>query len=172
MTTGGRAARQLETIGWLHSLFGEHHVDYWLFGGWAVDFHAGRVTRYHEDVDVAVWRADLDRIRILLEVQGWFEVTEHEGDGYLAYERRGVRLELALLVRDEGGIPYTPLGQGRGDWPPGSFGDTLAELDGVQARVVGLASLIVDKAGPREDPLALAKDRADVAVLTSLAPSD
>jgi hypothetical protein len=101
-------------------------------------------------------------------VQGWFEVTEHEEDGYLAYERRGVRLELALLARDEAGIPYTPLGQGRGDWPPGSFGDVVAELDGVHARVVGLASLIADKAGPREDPLALAKDRADVAVLASL----
>jgi hypothetical protein len=27
---------------------------YWLFGGWAVDFHAGRVTRDHADIDLAV----------------------------------------------------------------------------------------------------------------------
>jgi hypothetical protein len=45
VTTGGSAAVQLETIGWLHALFTEHGVDYWLFGGWAVDFHVGRVTR-------------------------------------------------------------------------------------------------------------------------------
>ena len=50
----------------------------------------------------------------------------------------------------------------------GSFGDTQAEVDGVLARVVGLASLIEDKSGPRHDPAVLAKDRADVALLTSL----
>jgi hypothetical protein len=41
-------------------------------------------------------------------------------------------------------------------------------VDGVRARVVGLASLIEDKSGPRHDPAVLAKDRADVALLTSL----
>ena len=29
-------------------------LDYWLFGGWAVDFHVGRVTRPHGDIDLAV----------------------------------------------------------------------------------------------------------------------
>ena len=172
MTTGGNAAVQLETIGWLHTLFTEHDVTYWLFGGWAVDFHVGRVTRYHEDIDVAVWRADLDRIQILLEVQGWFQVTEPEEAGYTAYERRGVRLELALLARDDAGTPYTPLAEGRGDWPAGSLADIEAELDGVRARVVGLASLIADKSVARDDPVAVAKDSADVAVLTRLQTSD
>jgi hypothetical protein len=172
MTTGGSAAAQLETIRWLHTVFTEHHVDYWLFGGWAVDFHVGRVTRHHEDVDVAAWRADFDRIQILLEVQGWFQVADSEEEGYTAYERRGVRLELALLARDEAGTPYTPLAEGRGDWPAGSFGDGQAQLDGVWARVVGLASLIADKSGARDDGIAAAKDRADVAVLTRLAADD
>jgi hypothetical protein len=172
MTTGGSAAVQLATISWLHTLFTEHHVDYWLFGGWAVDFHVGRVTRYHEDIDVAVWRADVDRIQILLEVQGWFQVTESEEKGYTAYERRGVRLELALLAPDDAGTPYTPLGEGRGDWPAGSFGNTQAQLDGVQARVVGLASLMADKSGSRDDGITAAKNRADVAVLARLAAND
>jgi Aminoglycoside-2''-adenylyltransferase len=26
-------------------------VDYWLFGGWGVDFREGRITREHSDVD-------------------------------------------------------------------------------------------------------------------------
>jgi hypothetical protein len=34
--------------------------------------------------------------------------------------------------------------------------------------VVGLASLVEDKSGPRDDPATEAKDRADVAVLTAL----
>ena len=47
----------------------------------------------------------------------------------------------------------------------------MAEVNGVQARVVGLASLIEDKSGPRHDPAMTAKDQADVALLTSLSES-
>jgi Aminoglycoside-2''-adenylyltransferase len=172
MTTGGSAAVQLATISWLHTLFTEHHVDYWLFGGWAVDFHVGRVTRYHEDIDVAVWRADVDRIQILLEVQGWFQVTESEEEGLHRLRARGVRLELALRARGDDGAPYTPLARGRGDWPAGSFGDAQAQLDGVQARVVGLASLMADKSGTQDDGITAAKNRADVAVLAPRAAND
>jgi hypothetical protein len=78
MTTHGRAATQLHTIGWLQTLFAAQGIDYWLFGGWAVDFHVGRVTRDHADVDFAVWQADLDRIRVLLEAQGWEHAPEPE----------------------------------------------------------------------------------------------
>jgi hypothetical protein len=161
-------AAQLTTIGWLHQRLAEDHVDYWLFGGWAVDFHAGRVTRDHEDIDLAVWHADLDRLRVLLEGEGWAHAPVPEEDGYTGYERGGVRLELAFLARDEAGITYTPLAQGRGDWPSGSFGNARAEVAGVRARVVGLAALIEDKAGARDDAAVAAKDRADLAVLTSL----
>jgi Aminoglycoside-2''-adenylyltransferase len=168
MTTGSRAAAQLETIGWLHRNLAEQGIEYWLFGGWAVDFHAGRVTRDHADVDLAVWRTDLGHVRALLEAHGWAHVPEPGEDGYTGYERGDVRVELAFLARDDDGTVYTPLTDGRGSWPDGSFGDAMAEVDAVPARVVSLASLIQEKSGPRHDPAAAAKDRADVALLTSL----
>ena len=105
---------------------------------------------------------------MLLEARGWVHAPEPGEDGYTGYERRDIRLELAFLACDEAGTVYTPLVEGRGNWPAGSFGDTQAEVDGVRARVVGLASLIEDKSGPRHHPAVLAKDRADVALLTSL----
>jgi hypothetical protein len=172
MSMGERAAAQLQTIGWLHTVLGKQGIDYWLFGGWAVDFHAGRVTRDHEDVDLAVWQSDLDHLRVLLEAHGWIHAPEPGEDGYTGYERGDLRVELAFLARDEAGTIYTPVTNGRGDWPAGSFGDAQAEVDGVQARVVGLASLIEDKSGPRHDPHVTAKDRADVALLTSLPTSE
>ena len=46
-------------------------IAYWLFGGWAVDFYAGSITRPHFDVDIAVWLDDLPRIAALLEADGW-----------------------------------------------------------------------------------------------------
>lgn len=172
MTTGDRARAQLQTIGWLHTLLGRQGIDYWLFGGWAVDFHAGRVTRDHEDVDLAVWQSDFDVINGLLEAHGWARVLEPGEDGYAGYERTEVRVEFAFLARDEAGTVYTPLTDGRGNWPAGSFGDAVGEVNGVRARVVGLAALIEDKSGPRSTPAATVKDQADVATLTSLAQSE
>ena len=43
---------QLEALDRLHRLFEAEHLEYWLFGGWAVDFHAGAVTRPHGDLNV------------------------------------------------------------------------------------------------------------------------
>jgi hypothetical protein len=171
MTTGA-AATQLQTIGWLHELLSARGIDYWLFGGWAVDFHVGRMTRTHADVDVAVWHSDLGEIRRLLDDAGWIHAPEPGEDGYTGYERSGTRVELAFLARDGAGAIHTPLVHGRGEWPAGSFGDEQGGVDGVVARVVGLTSLVEDKSGPRRDPAVAAKDRADVALLTSLRRSE
>jgi hypothetical protein len=130
------------------------------------------VTRDHEDVDLAVWKSDLSRLRALLEAHGWVHAPEPGEAGYTGYERGDVRVELAFLARDAAGAVYTPLEDGRGEWPPGSFGDARGQVEGVHARVVTLASLIEDKSGPRHDPAVAAKDGADVALLTSLPTSD
>jgi hypothetical protein len=58
---------------------------------------------------VAVWQADLDRIRALLRAAGWVHAPEPGEDGYTGFERRGVRLELAFLACDEDGSVHTPL---------------------------------------------------------------
>src|SRR6185369_2500765 len=113
MTTGRTAGAQLETIRWLHTVLGEQDIDYWLFGGWAVDFHAGRVTRTHGDVDLAVWQSDLDRVSGLLEANGWAHAPEPGEQGYIGYERGDVRVELAVLAQNDTGTIYTPLGDGQ-----------------------------------------------------------
>ena len=171
MSTDERTVGQLQTIAWLHVALTDLDVDYWLFGGWAVDFHLGRVTRMHEDVDLAVWESDLSRIITLLQAHGWVHAPEPGEDGYTGFECGLIRVELAFLSRDEDGTIYTPITNGRGKWPRGSFADALARVDSVQARVVALASLIEDKVGPRVDPAVAAKDSADLALLISL-PTD
>jgi hypothetical protein len=86
-------------------------------------------------------------------------------DGYTGYERGDVRLELAFLARDEKGVIYTPLREGRGTWPDASFGSDVAELRGVRVRVISIAALEADKSVVHEDPRVAAKDRADLATL-------
>jgi len=165
MTQPPTVPEQLAALVELDELLRRHAVDYWLFGGWAVDFHAGRVTREHGDIDVAVWADDRGRAAELLVDRGWVHRPEAGEDGYTCYERTGVRLEVAFLARDERGRVYTPLRDGRGEWPDGAFGDDVAELRGTHARVIGRGALIADKSAPRADPVTAAKDRADVASL-------
>ena len=57
---------QLSALSEVSRLLEEWAIDYWLFGGWAVDFYVGAVTRPHFDVDLAVWLADVPRIEALL----------------------------------------------------------------------------------------------------------
>ena len=156
---------QLAALASIVGALDHHGVEYWLFGGWAVDFHVGRVTRAHEDIDLAVWMQDHDRVDRLLASDGWTHAPEEGEDGYTGYERGGVRLELAFLARDEGGAVYTPLEDGRGSWPEGTFGDDVAGLEGVRARVIGRSALRADKAQTHDDPRVAAKDRADLQTL-------
>jgi hypothetical protein len=112
---------------------------------------------------------DYPRIAALLEAEEWEHAPEAGEDGYTAYERGNVRLELALLARDEDGAVWTPLRDGRAAWPDQAFGGDIAELLGVRARVMSLRALIVDKSEARDDPTVAAKDRADVEMLSRLA---
>lgn len=148
----------LETLG----------IDYWLFGGWAVDFHAGRTTRSHDDVDIAVWIDDLEGVEASLAADGWSHVPDEGEDGYTAYELDSVRLEIAFLASGRQGDVYTPLREGRGEWPSGSFGGDIRELLGVRARVIALPALKLDKAEQHADPRTAAKDRADQETLDRL----
>jgi hypothetical protein len=156
---------QLAALAELDQLLPRHDVDYWLFGGWAVDFHAGRVTREHGDIDIAIWSGDRERLAMLLLDRAWVHRPEVGEDGYTRYERNGIRLEVAFLARDERGYVYTPLQDGRGEWPADSFGDEVMQLHAVRARVVGRESLTSDKSIVRSDAMTVAKDRADVASL-------
>jgi hypothetical protein len=159
-------AEQLAMIDELHGLFTNVGTSYWLFGGWAVDFHVGRVTRDHADIDLAVWRSDLEQVRGALDAAGWSLVRDSPAQGFAEFAHGPARLDLTWIDRDAAtGAVYTPLAEGRGSWPMGSFGSDVAELAGVRATVVSLDSLVTDKSEIRSDAAAARKDRADVSVL-------
>jgi len=159
---------QLSALANVTELFDRAGIVYWLFGGWAVDFYAGSITRAHADIDMAVWHDDLSRISALLEGDGWRHAPTADDDGGTGYERGAVRLELTYLVRDHEGRVFTPLRDRQALWPEGAFGDDERELLGVRSRLIGLAALTRGKSCSRDDPEDAAKDRADFGVLSAL----
>jgi predicted nucleotidyltransferase len=131
-------ARQLATIGEVGEALTGRGLDYWLFGGWGVDFHAGRVTRAHGDVDFAVWLTNASAIGELLVAGGWRHAPDPDEDGGTGYERDGVRLELTLLIEGDAGETLIAFRGGPAQWWPQPFVSEVRELRGVQARVVPL----------------------------------
>ncbi|TLZ65301.1 MAG: hypothetical protein E6K16_02990 [Methanobacteriota archaeon] len=81
---------------------------WYLAGGWALDVWLGRVTRPHEDVEIAILRDDQEEIRRHLD--GWeFDKVAHEVGGPRRERwREGERLELSvheIHARRRGGDP-------------------------------------------------------------------
>jgi dihydrofolate reductase len=165
---GAGAAGQLAALAEVAAQLERDGIAYWLFGGWAVDFHAGRITRPHEDIDIAVWRDDEPRIAALLAANGWDHAPEPDEDGGTGYERGGVRLELTYLVRRDGGLIAVPLRDLDAAWPDGAFEADERSLDGVSAHVIALEALKHGKSSARDDAGAAEKDAVDADVLSGL----
>ncbi len=164
-----QASRQLSALAEVSSSLQQAGIDYWLFGGWAVDFYVGSVTRLHDDVDIAVWFVDVPQITTLLLTHGWRHAPEYDEDGGTGFERGGVRLELTYLVHGDDGRVYLPLRSGSVEWPGmAALADDVGELHGVQSRLLGFESLLHGKSTPRDDMEDAAKDRADFAHLSRL----
>ena len=160
--------QQLQALRDVAELFERDGFDYWLFGGWAVDFHVGEVTRAHDDVDLAVWLADAEALGSLLEGRGWRHEPYPDEDGGTGYELGPVRVELTYLRNDDDGRIFIPLRARDALWSGAPHGTDMRELLGVRARVIPLDLLRAGKSSPRDDPDDAAKDRADFEALSRL----
>ena len=164
-----QASRQLSALAEVSDSLQKARIAYWLFGGWAVDFYVGSVTRLHDDIDLAVWFVDVPQITKLLLTNGWRHAPSDDEDGGTGFERGGVRLELTYLVHGDDGRAYIPLRSETVVWPgKDALADDVGELRGVRSRLIGIESLLHGKAKPREDVEDAAKDRADFTHLSRL----
>src|SRR5262245_51786716 len=162
------AEEQLAAISSLGSALDEQGVEYWLFGGWAVDFWVGAVTRQHDDIDVAAWRDDYDTIRASLEAAGWRHTPAADEVVGTRYRWRSAQVEFTFVTADEDGKILVPLADGPIVWSTELFGDSRRELLGVNCRTIPLALLRTGKSFPREGAAEAAKDRADFEALSRL----
>ncbi len=160
--------QQLAALAAVSSLLDERRFDYWLFGGWAVDFHAGAVTRRHTDIDLAVWANDAESIHSVLTSNDWEHTPDAEEDGGTGYEVGGVRLELTYLTNSEDGRIFIVLRDRSVLWSESALGDDVLALAGTRARVVPLELLLRGKSSPRDDPEEAEIDRKDFETLSRL----
>jgi hypothetical protein len=157
---------QLAELADLIRLLDAEGVDYWLFGGWAVDFWVGAVTRSHGDIDLAVWLDDRDAIDAALQARGWRRTPVSDESVGAGYRQHGILTELTFVVADDDGRIFLPFAAQHVLWSTDPFGQPRRTLNGVDCRTIPLKLLLAGKSAPREDPDDAAKDRADYQALT------
>ncbi len=161
---------QLVAIGGLSSTLNRADIEFWLFGGWAVDFWVGSVTRPHEDIDVAAWRGDYEAIKTVLAGAGWRHAPTPNDVVGTRFRFGAVEAEFTFIESGGNGgeeivipFPGNPV-----VWSTLPFGNHRRELNGVPTRVIPLALLRAGKSVPRDGEIEGAKDRADLAALAGL----
>jgi hypothetical protein len=162
------ARRQLTEILALTAQLARGGFDHWLFGGWAVDFYLGKVTRPHTDIDVAVWLHDRPAIAELLKAAGWQHDPKQDEDGGTTYARNQERVELTFIAQGARGEVLIELNSGPAVWSHTPFGSEARSLAGVRCALIPLSVLRGGKSVPRETVAEAEIDRADFEALSTL----
>jgi hypothetical protein len=133
---------QLDLIGEIARLLDHARIRFWLRGGWALDFHLGRVTREHADTDLVTWLRHRERIRLLLTDHG-FALVPGYPEPQLVLEKRGQEASFLFIARIDGAIVVP--GYESWPFPRGAFPDRRKTLGHVSARVVSPEELLHEK---------------------------
>jgi hypothetical protein len=134
---GDREQRQLALIDEFVGLASDAGVEYWLRGGWALDFLLGRVTRPHGDIDFFMWATDAAAFAGLLEQQGFEEVPGPPREQQRNFVKEGEEFHVGLLRREPSGEVVVAGGPHEGAaWPERMLGDHVGRIGDVACRIV------------------------------------
>lgn len=163
--------RDLDIIAETAELLDAAEIKVWLWGGWAVDFLVGRVTRRHRDIDFLVDETVSPRVGACLAPHGYHRrigVLEDERGLWPVFRRRRRDISFAPIRREPSGAIVTPGRFHDQPWVPGAFAASRQMLEGVSAFVVSAEALLQAKTSPDVPPWRRDLDARDAAIL--LAP--
>jgi hypothetical protein len=118
----------------------------WLFGGWGLDARIGRITREHGDVEFWVERIHAERSKAVLVGAGATALTTQPPEESFEFTWDGTAFSTAYFDRRSDGFFSQPRGR-FSDWlfPPGSFGDEPATLDGTPLLAMSVSGMLAMK---------------------------
>lgn len=162
---------QLHLIRELRDALGAADISWWLFGGWALDFHAGEITRPHSDIEIFIWAEDAELVRAVLVPLGFLAPAPLHPDEAQPFLKDGQEVGLWFLIQDEAGRTCTPVRWRDWPWAPGAFDGDRLTLDAITAPAMSLEGVLDMKtnfaAHPHGAPLR-EKDIADIVLLRDL----
>lgn len=98
----------------LMALLGQHGLEVYVDGGWAVDAVLGAQTRPHDDLDIALPHAHVPHLRALLGTRGFHEQRRNDSweCNFVLADEAGRLLDVHSYTLDAaglnvGGVPYS-----------------------------------------------------------------
>jgi predicted nucleotidyltransferase len=116
-------------------LFNDHSVDYWLIGGWAIDFLL-EVESDHKDLDFFVAENQKVKTSSALESIGYFKLEDSWDweDGDTFYEQEDRLIDLAPITNSN---PPKLIGEYAAlEFPKDLLETKFLEMKGVQVRTI------------------------------------
>jgi hypothetical protein len=162
---------QLRLIRELRDLLSAAGIEWWLFGGWAMDARAGSVTRDHSDIELFVWAEAAERVRAALTAAGYLAppgLHPEEGQPFL---RDGQEVGVWYVVRDASGQIVTPGRWADWPWPAGSFDAPPGHIENLELPAMSVEGLLDMKLGFARHPHGAPqrpRDAADIELLRRL----
>ncbi|MGV3467194.1 MAG: nucleotidyltransferase domain-containing protein [Heyndrickxia sp.] len=69
---------QLKVLREISTIFKEIDAEFYLRGGWAIDFLLGEITRPHSDIDIVTWIIDREQLENALLTLGYEQIPVKE----------------------------------------------------------------------------------------------
>ena len=141
-----RMTAQLRIIKTVVNALDAAGIPAWLFGGWGLDARIGRITREHGDIEFWVERTDAGRSKAVLVGAGATALTTQPPAEACEFTWDGADFSTAYFDRRPDGTFSQPEGRWS-DWlfPPGSFSDEPATLDGMPVLAMSAAGMLAMK---------------------------
>jgi hypothetical protein len=139
------AQAQLRAIHRVVEVLAAVDVPAWLFGGWGLDARIGRITRSHGDIEFWVRSSDAAPSKAAIVDAGAVALATNAPEESCEFVWDGVSFSTAYFDRRLDG---TFASRGRwADWvfPPDSFGEDIALLDGIPVRAMSVAGMLAMK---------------------------
>ncbi|MBT2655391.1 hypothetical protein J7E81_09090 [Bacillus sp. ISL-18] len=121
-------------------------IEFWLRGGWAIDFLLGKITRKHDDIDLITWIQNREMLECELLKAGYekIPVKEEFRDRQSDFCKDSVEITFGYISRsDDGNLIMNGLPEWI--WRPDSLLPQTFILNGISTHVLNPTQLLEEK---------------------------
>lgn len=96
---------EAEDVVEIYKLLTSNGIDVWLDGGWGVDALLGKQTRLHSDLDIVVEEKDINKLRKILEKEGYKDIPRDDTSAwnFILGDQRGHLIDIHVFTHDSKG---------------------------------------------------------------------
>ncbi|MDW2878247.1 MULTISPECIES: nucleotidyltransferase domain-containing protein [Bacillaceae] len=142
----GQTESQFKVLAEISTISEINGIEFWLRGGWAIDFLLGRMTRPHDDIDLVTWIKNREHLEDELVKSGYEKtsVKEEFRDRQSDFRKENVEISFCYITRLADG-ELIMNGLPEWIWRPDSLLPQTLFLNGISAHVLHPKQLLEEK---------------------------